>query len=105
MIQELGSGCEVGLKVLLAIAASMMVLSPAEGRAEAFSAYWSTLDESERDFVDQVAAGLYREERGRRADNYASLNVASKARLRARAVETLGVENRPPRSNKKGADI
>lgn len=82
-----------------------MVFAPTQGRAEAFSSYWSTLSASERAFVDQVAAGIYAEEHGRRAANYSSLNSASKDRLRARAVEILGVENRPARSNRMGADI
>lgn len=82
-----------------------MSFAPTGGRAEAFASYWATLSESERDFVDRVAAGMYSEERGRRAQSYSSLNSASKARLRARAVEVLGVENRPARSNRKGADI
>ncbi len=93
------------LRVLVGTAALIMVLAPSGGRAEAFASYWSTLSESEREFVDQVAAGMYGEERGRRAESYSSLNSASKARLRARAVDVLGVKNQPARSNKKGADI
>ena len=101
----MGLGFRVRLRVIIAASAALMVLAPTGGRAEAFSSFWSTLSESERDFVDQVAAGMYGEERGRRADSYSRLNVASKARFRARAVELLGVETRPARSNKKGAEI
>ncbi len=93
------------LRVIVGAAALLMILLPSSGRAEPFATYWSTLSPGERDFVDQVAAGLYGEERGRRADNYSSLNSASKARFRAQAVEVLGVKNQPARSNKKGADI
>lgn len=82
-----------------------MVMSPTGGRAEMFASYWSTLSDGEQDFVDQVAAGLYSEEPGHRAASYDALNSSSKARFRARAVEALGVKNRPARSNKKGADI
>ena len=95
----------VRLRVLVGISAILMVLAPACGRAEAFASYWSTLSQGEKDFVDHVAASMYGEERGQRARSYATLNIASKARYRARAVEILGVENRPARSNKKGADI
>ncbi len=95
----------VRLRVLVGVSAVLMVLAPAGGRAEAFASYWSTLSDSEQDFVDHVAAGMYGEERGQRAGSYVSLNSASKARYRARAVEILGVENRPARSNKMGADI
>ncbi len=86
-------------------AIGLMALSPTEGRAEAFSSYWSTLGESERAFVDQVAAGMYGEERGKRLASYSRLNSASKARFRAKVIEVLGVENRPARSKKKGKDI
>lgn len=82
-----------------------MVLAPAGSRAEAFASYWSTLSDGEQDFVDHLAAGMYGEESGQRAGSYGALNSASKARYRARAIEVLGVENRPARSNKKGADI
>lgn len=83
----------------------LMVFSPSGGRAEAFSTFWTTLSENEQEFVDQLAAGMYREESGQRAASFDALNVASKARYRARAIEILGVENRPARSNKRGADI
>lgn len=86
-------------------AVGLVLTFPDSGRAEPFSSYWSTLNQSERDFVDQVAAGMYSEERGTRMRAYEDLNVASKARYRAKAVETLGVENRPARSRKKGRDI
>ena len=82
-----------------------MLLTPTTGRAEAFSSFWSTLSDAERDFVDNVAADLYGDEYGGRAEAFDRLNSASKARFRARAVETLGVENRPSRVNRKGADI
>jgi hypothetical protein len=82
-----------------------MVMAPTGGRAEMFASYWSTLSTGEQAFVDQVAAGLYDEEHGQRADSYNALNSASKARFRARAVEALGVKNRPARANKKGAEI
>lgn len=93
------------LRVVVCTALGLMVMAPSGGHAEAFSSYWSTLSDSERAFVDRVAAGMYREERGKRIDSYDRLNSASKARFRARAVEVLGVENRPARSNRKGADI
>ena len=98
-------GIAVRLRVIVGISTVLMVFAPTGGRAEAFSSYWSTLSTSERAFVDQVAAGIYAEEQGRRAVSYSTLNSASKDRLRARAVEILGVENRPARSNKKAADI
>jgi len=98
-------GIAVRLRVVVGFSAVLMVLLPAGGRAEMFASYWSTLSASEQDFVDQVAAGMYGEERGQRTDSYDLLNSASKARYRARAIEVLGVENRPARSNKKGADI
>ncbi|MFZ5619088.1 MAG: hypothetical protein ACOZAA_17380 [Pseudomonadota bacterium] len=100
-----GLGFAVRLRIVVCAALGLMVMAPSGGRAEAFSSYWSTLSESERAFVDQVAAGIYAEERGKRIDSFERLNSATKARLRARAVETLGVENRPARSNRKGADI
>lgn len=93
------------LRVIVGVAAVLMVLAPAGSRAEAFVSYWSTLSDGEQDFVDHVAAGMYGEESGQRAGSYGALNSASKARYRARAIEILGVENRPARSNKKGADI
>ena len=93
------------LRVLAGAAAILMVFSPSGGRAEAFATFWSALSENEREFVDQLAAGMYREENGQRAASYSALNSASKARYRARAIEILGVENRPARSNKRGADI
>lgn len=93
------------MRVLVATATVLMVVAPHGARAEAFSTYWSSLADDERDFVDHLAAGLYREEKGERADNYSALNIASKARYRARAVEALGVKNQPKRSNKRGAEI
>lgn len=93
------------LRIVVGAAIGLMLLTPAGGRAEAFSSYWSTLSESERAFVDQVAAGMYGEERGRRIEAYSRLNSASKARFRARAVEALGVQNRPARSRQKGKDV
>ena len=93
------------MRVLLGISVVLMLLTPTTGRAEAFSSFWSTLSETERDFVDNVAADLYGDEYGGRAEAFDRLNSASKARFRARAVETLGVENRPSRVNRKGADI
>lgn len=93
-------------KGFLAVAVAIGVaLAPATGRAEAFSAFWATLSDGERDFVDQVAADLYGEEIGGHAENYWLLNSASKARFRARAIDALGVENRPKRVNRKGVDI
>lgn len=93
------------LRVLVGFAAVLMVMAPTGGRAEMFASYWSTLSDGERAFVDQVAAGLYGEERGQRTATYDTLNSASKARFRARAVEALGVKNNPARANKKGAEI
>lgn len=98
-------GLGVRLRVLVSIATCLMILAPSAGRAEAFSSYWSTLSETERAFVDQVAAGMYSEERGKRIAAYSRLNSASKARFRAKAVEALGVENRPARVKKRGRDI
>lgn len=91
--------------VIALLAGSVAAATPVDAAAEAFSSYWSTLSEPERAFVDRVAAGIYGEEKGKRASAYSNLNSASKARLRARAVEVLGVENRPARSKKKGKDI
>jgi hypothetical protein len=87
------------------MAGGLSVASPVGAAAEAFSSYWSTLSDPERAFVDRVASGIYSEEKGKRASAYSDLNVASKARLRAKAVEILGVENRPARAKKKGKDI
>lgn len=95
----------VRLRVVVGAAIGLVLLAPTGGRAEAFSSYWSTLSENERDFVDQLAAGMYSEERGRRMDAYNRLNSASKARFRARAVEVLGVQNRPARTRQKGKDV
>ncbi len=92
------------LQAIAFISLGILAISPVEARAEAFSSYWSTLSESERAFVDRVAAGMYGEERGKRTGAYSQLNSASKARFRARAVEVLGAENRPARSKKKGKD-
>ncbi len=93
------------LRVLAGLAIAAVLLFPASGRSEPFSSYWSALGEPERAFVDQVAAGLYSEERGRRLANYNRLNSASKQRYRARAVEALGVENRPARVRKKSKEL
>lgn len=98
-------GFLVGLKAILTAAAFAAALSPVTGRAEAFASFWSTLSEGEREIVDRVAADLYGEENGRRVESYSRLNSASKARFRARAVEALGVENRPARVNRRGVDI
>jgi len=91
--------------VIVGVSALLLGFAPSGGRAEAFSSFWSTLSSTERAFVDNVAADLYGEEHGGRADAYDRLNSATKARFRARAVETLGVENRPSRVNRKGVDI
>ena len=93
------------LRVLVGLAITAVLLFPSPGRTEPFSSYWSTLGEPERDFVDQVAADLYGEERGRRLADYDRLNSASKQRYRARAVEALGVENRPARVRKKAKEL
>jgi len=100
-----GFGGFVRLRVLVGISTLLLCLAPSGGRAEVFSSYWSTLSTTERAFVDNVAADLYGEEYGGRAETYGRLNSASKARFRARAVEKLGVENRPSRVNRKGVDI
>ncbi|MCB2112948.1 MAG: hypothetical protein KDD85_05295 [Parvularculaceae bacterium] len=93
------------LRVIVAASALLLGLAPSDGGAEAFSSYWSTLSSTERDFVDNVAADIYGEEYGGRAGAYVRLNSATKARFRARAIEALGVENRPSRVNRKGVDI
>lgn len=93
------------LRVLVGFAAVIMLAAPSPGLAEAFSSYWSTLSESERDFVDHVAAGLYEGERGERAASYQSLNSASKARFRAKAIDILDVKDRPKRTKKRAAEI
>ncbi len=93
------------LRVLAGLAIALVLLFPSAGRTEPFSSYWTTLAEPERAFVDQVAADLYSEERGRRLADYDRLNSASKQRFRARAVEALGVENRPARVRKKAKEL
>ncbi len=93
------------VRVLAGMAITAVVLFPSPGRSEPFSSYWSTLNDSERMFVDQVASGIYAEERGRRLAKYDRLNSASKQRFRARAVEALGVENRPARVRKKATEL
>ena len=93
------------LRVLVGLAIAAVLMFPSPGRTEPFSSYWATLEQPERDLVDQVAAGLYSEERGRRLADYDRLNSASKQRYRARAVEALGVENRPARVRKKSKEL
>jgi len=95
----------VRLRVLSGLAIAIVLLFPSTGRTEPFSSYWTTLGEGERAIVDQVAADLYSEERGRRLADYGRLNSASKQRFRARAVEALGVENRPARVRKKAKEL
>lgn len=93
------------LRVLAGLAIAVVLLAPSGGRSEPFTSYWASLDAAERAFVDQVAADLYSEERGRRLADYDRLNSASKQRYRARAVEILGVENRPARVRKKATEL
>jgi len=93
------------LRVLTGLAIAVVLLLPATGRTEPFSSYWTTLGDEERVLVDQVAADLYSEERGRRLADYQRLNSASKQRFRARAIEALGVENRPARVRKKAKEL
>lgn len=93
------------LRVLVGLAIAAVLLFPSPGRTEPFSSYWTTLGAPERALVDQVAADLYSEERGRRLADYDRLNSASKQRYRARAVEALGVENRPARVRKKSKEL
>ncbi|HBS33312.1 MAG TPA: hypothetical protein DEA40_16535 [Parvularcula sp.] len=100
-----GGVFQVRLRVLSGLAIAVVLLCPSAGRAEPFSSYWATLGAPEQDFVDQLAAGLYSEERGRRLVDYDRLNSASKQRYRARAVEALGVENRPARVRKKAKEL
>ncbi|NWG91006.1 MAG: hypothetical protein HXY21_00655 [Parvularculaceae bacterium] len=95
----------MAIRPVVIIAAAFAVLSPVNARAEAFASYWSTLSEAERVFVDRVAASMYSEERGMRIESYSLLNSASKTRFRARAVEALGVENRPARVRKKAKEL
>jgi hypothetical protein len=95
----------VRLRVLAGLAIGAVLLFPAPGRSEPFPTYWTTLGPAERQFVDRVAADLYSEERGRRLADYNRLNSASKQRYRARAVEALGVENRPARVRKKSKEL
>jgi hypothetical protein len=87
------------------LALAAVLLFPSAGRTEPFSSFWATLGEPEQDLVDQVAADLYNEERGRRLADYDRLNSASKQRYRARAVEALGVENTPARVRKKSKEL
>jgi hypothetical protein len=100
-----GGVFEVRLRILVGAAIAGVLLLPSPGRTEPFSTYWSALGESERDFVDDLAAGIYSEERGRRLADYDRLNSASKQRYRARAIEALGVENRPARVRKKAKEL
>ncbi|MDZ7627719.1 MAG: hypothetical protein U5J99_04820 [Parvularculaceae bacterium] len=93
------------LRVLAGMAIAAVLLFPAPGRSEPFSSYWSTLGEAEQGLVDRVAADFYGDERGRRLADYDRLNSASKQRYRARAVEALGVENRPARVRKKAKEL
>lgn len=93
------------IRVLAGLAIAAVLLVPSPGRSEPFSSYWASLNEPERRIVDQVAADLYGEERGRRLADYQRLNSASKQRYRARAVEALGVENRPARVRKKAREL
>lgn len=100
--RRLAAECCVQLK---AISLSFCLgLCPVAAHAEPFSSFWSTLDTDERAIVDQVAAGIYAEERGKRLKDYQRLNSASKIRFRARAVELLGVETRPARVRHKGKE-
>ena len=84
--------------------ACWLCLSPTGAGAEPFSSFWSTLAVDEQAIVDQVAAGIYAEERGKRLKDYQRLNSASKTRFRSRAVELLGVETRPARVRLKGKE-
>lgn len=93
------------LRVLAGLAIIVVLLMPSAGRTEPFTAYWASLENNEQVLVDQVAADLYSEEAGRRLRDYDRLNSASKQRYRARAVEVLGVENRPARVRKKAKEL
>lgn len=93
------------LRILAGLAILTVLLFPAPGRTEPFSSYWSTLGQNEQTLVDQVAADIYGGERGRRLADYDRLNSASKQRYRARAVEALGVQNRPARVRKKAKEL
>lgn len=93
------------LRVLAGLAIAVVLLTPSAGRSEPFTAYWASLGDTERVLVDQVAADLYSEERGRRLRDYDRLNSASKQRYRAQAVEVLGVVNRPARVRKKAKEL
>ncbi len=93
------------LRILAGLAIAVVLLLPTAGRTEPFTAYWASLGDTEQDLVDQVAADLYSEEQGRRLRDYDRLNSASKQRYRARAVEVLGVENRPARVRKKAREL
>lgn len=93
------------IRVLASLAIIAVLLFPSPGRTEPFSTYWGALGESEQEFVDELAAGIYSEERGRRLADYDRLNSASKQRYRARAIEALGVENRPARVRKKSKEL
>lgn len=93
------------LRILTGIAAAGMLAAPVPTRAEAFTVFWSALGPSEQDFVDEVAAGLYGEERGASPDEYLELNSASRVRYRMRAINILGVKNRPARMKTRGNEI
>jgi hypothetical protein len=95
----------VRLRVLAGLAIAVVLLLPSAVRAEPFTSFWATLGENEQVLVDQVAADLYSEEEGRRLRDYDRLNSASKQRYRARAVEILGVVNRPARVRKKAKEL
>ena len=93
------------LRILAGLAIAVVLLLPSAGRTEPFTAYWASLEGAEQGLVDQVEADLYSEEPGRRLRGYDRLNSASKQRFRARAVEVLGVENRPARVRKKAKEL
>ncbi|MFN3958680.1 MAG: hypothetical protein ACK4NP_02070 [Parvularculaceae bacterium] len=93
------------LRLLVGLAITLVLLMPADGRSEPFTAYWSSLAADEQGIVDQVAAGLYSEEAGRRLRDYERLNSASKQRYRARAIEILGVTGRPSPVRKRAKEL
>jgi len=93
------------LRFLVGFAIALVLLMPADGRSEPFTAFWSSLAADEQGLVDQVAADLYGEEAGRRLRDYERLNSASKQRYRARAIEILGVTGRPSPVRKRAREL
>lgn len=93
------------LRILVGLAIAIVLLLPAEGRSEPFTVYWTSLAADEQGLVDQVAADIYAGEPGRRLKDYSRLNSASKQRYRARAVEILGVVDRPARARRRAREL